>query len=361
MIIDIFTQYVEKNINRLIGLNIIHSPERLFHHLATSLEEQNINFSTLNENEYLEWYQNVFHLKYFSDLIKEEEFTEVILHNNKDINFFNLYGFYLRKEIDIDPKIINLSIEILTSIYKKPFSLERPFSSFQIMFDNHPFRISLNHYSTTESLSHRLYLRSITTKCMPIDNFCHNQEEILAIKKCLRLKKNIIVAGSTGSGKTSLIRSLLSEIKDNEHLIIIEDTKEIETGNKNITHLLARDERENDIHDFCKNILRMRPDRIILGEIRSNEVIPLLLNLNSGHKGLLTSIHANSAVETIDRLTTLFCLYAGDMKINFEQVLQLIASNIDYIIFMDKGRISEMIQINGCHYGHFTFDQLIQH
>ena len=101
----------------------------------------------------------------------------------------------------------------------------------------------------------------------------------------------------------------------------------------------------------------MRPDRIILGEMRSHEVIPFLLAMNTGHKGLMSTLHANSAVDAIKRVAQLFCLYqGGDM--NYPLVLKLASANVDVVIHLENKRVKEVIEVLSSEAENVYFNEL---
>ena len=128
-------------------------------------------------------------------------------------------------------------------------------------------------------------------------------------------KKNIVIAGGTGSGKTTLLNVLAERIPKNERIVTIEDAAELRLNQPHVVSLETRPANmegrgEYTIRDLVKNALRMRPDRIVVGECRGGEALDMLQAMNTGHEGSLTTTHANSPREAISRLETL-CLMAG--------------------------------------------------
>lgn len=161
-------------------------------------------------------------------------------------------------------------------------------------------------------------------------------------------KKNILISGGTGSGKTTFLRALLNEVPESEHVIILEDTYEIFVDKINHTSMLAVAEVDKKtLKDYCSYALRMTPDRLLIGEMRSTEVVPFLLAMNTGHKGLMSTVHANSAIDAISRMALLFSLYAETKEINFSLITKLVCKNIDYVIHMEDKNIKEIIRVIG--------------
>jgi pilus assembly protein CpaF len=136
----------------------------------------------------------------------------------------------------------------------------------------------------------------------------------------VKAKVNIIVAGGTGSGKTTLLNVLSSFIPDDERIVTVEDAAELQLIQDHVLTLESRppniDGRgQVSIRDLVRNCLRMRPDRIIVGEVRSGEALDMLQAMNTGHDGSLTTVHANSPRETLSRLETMVLMAGMDLPV----------------------------------------------
>ncbi|MEI8348463.1 MAG: ATPase, T2SS/T4P/T4SS family, partial [Pseudomonadota bacterium] len=154
---------------------------------------------------------------------------------------------------------------------------------------------------------------------------------------------------------TSLLTSLIHHLPESEHLVIIEDTHEIKTSRRFCTSFLAQEMAGFSLKDFCAYALRIRPDRIILGEMRSHEVVPFILAMNTGHRGLMSTIHADSAAQAVERVGLLFSLFAGD-NLPHQLAMQLICRNINYVIHLENKKIAEIVQVLGCEEGKPLYD-----
>jgi len=155
------------------------------------------------------------------------------------------------------------------------------------------------------------------------------------LKICVQARKNIVVSGGTGSGKTSLLNSLSLFIDESERIVTIEDSLELKLQQEHVARLEARPPNpegrgEITIRRLVKNALRMRPDRIIVGECRGGEALDMLQAMNTGHDGSLTTVHANSPRDVISRLETL-TLMAG-MDLPLQAVRNQIVSAVDLIV-----------------------------
>lgn len=160
------------------------------------------------------------------------------------------------------------------------------------------------------------------------------------LEKLVKAKYNIIIGGGTSSGKTTFLNALSNFIDDNERIITIEDSRELQIQNKkNLISLQTRNSNSSNkgkvtIKDLIRNSLRMRPDRIIVGEVRSDETVDMLQAMSTGHDGSLSTAHANSARDMISRLETMV-LRSGE-KIPIEAVRRMVNSSIEILIHLDR-------------------------
>jgi pilus assembly protein CpaF len=164
-------------------------------------------------------------------------------------------------------------------------------------------------------------------------------------------RKNILISGGTSSGKTTLANVLTEFIPNHERVVLIEDTAEIQIQKENLLRFETRREQNGlpavTIRDLLKATLRHRPDRIILGEIRGGEAFDLLQLLNTGHKGTLSTIHANSASQGISRFTT--CVLQSGVEMPYRAIKTNIADSLDVIVQIERrpGRrfVSQVLEI----------------
>lgn len=360
--LEILSLCLSKNLNKVFSLKIQNHPDKILNYLMKEIQlfspqKYDSALENLSEQDYMNWYHNLFNMSFLANILSED-LSEIIIHSPQDSQFYQLNGHLKNTEISLSSFDFNLALEILSIKMEKQFCYEVPFVSFQCQLLQLKCRVSLVHSSISTRSCHSLYCRVAHKNFFPIESFCLNPSVNTFINNICQKKWNIVVAGATSSGKTSLVKSILTNFPDEEHTVLIEDTLELDVKSKNYSHLLARDGKPQDIENYCSNLLRMRPDRIILGEIRSSEVVPLLLNLNCGHKGLLTTIHANSAVDTVDRIATLFMIYGKSLNIAYDQVLSLICKNIDFIIYMEKAKIKEIIQVHNSINSKIHFDKI---
>lgn len=161
------------------------------------------------------------------------------------------------------------------------------------------------------------------------------------IRACVIARFNIVISGGTGSGKTTLLNVLSSFIPADERIITIEDAAELKLQQEHVVRLETKPPDSEGkgaitVRDLVRNALRMRPDRIVVGEVRGGEALDMLQAMNTGHDGSLTTLHTNSPRDAISRLETM-CLMAG-MDLPVRVIRQQIASAIDLIIHQSRLR-----------------------
>ena len=165
--------------------------------------------------------------------------------------------------------------------------------------------------------------------------------------------RNILISGGTGTGKTTILTALSSFIPQNERVLLIEDTAEIQIRIPNLVRFEARREQNGfpavTIRDLLKASLRHRPDRILLGEIRGAEAFDLLQLLNTGHSGTISTVHANSAAQALSRFTS--CVLQSDVDLPYRAIKSNIADSLNILVHLERrpGRrfISEVAEISG--------------
>ncbi|MBN1230237.1 MAG: CpaF family protein [Anaerolineales bacterium] len=159
------------------------------------------------------------------------------------------------------------------------------------------------------------------------------------LKACVLARLNILVSGNTSSGKTTLLNAMAAFIPETERIVTIEDAAELQLSQRHVVSLETKNagvggEGAVDARHLVRNVLRMRPDRIIVGEVRSGEALDMLQAMNTGHDGSLTTLHANSPRDAISRLETMTLMAGFDIPLM--AIRKQIASAIDLIVQMDR-------------------------
>ena len=204
-------------------------------------------------------------------------------------------------------------------------------------------------------------IRKPNSKALSLADYLNSniasQKQISALYKAVKERKNILIVGGTGSGKTTLTNAVLNEIVaecPDDRLIILEDTKEIQCSAANQVQM--RTSPEVSLMDLARANLRMRPTRIIVGEVRGGEALSLLKTWNTGHPGGIATIHANSAYAGLTRMEQLI----GEVSATPMQVL--VADAIDIAVFIKRtpeGRkISEIIKVLSYEEGRYVTEKI---
>ena len=189
-------------------------------------------------------------------------------------------------------------------------------------------------------------IRKFSKQALTADDFIRfgtwTKDAAAFMDLCVKLRKNIIVAGGTGSGKTTLLNLLSGYIPVTERIVTVEDAAELRLQQPHVVRLEARPPNIEGkgavpIRDLVKNCLRMRPDRIIVGECRGGETLDMLQAMNTGHDGSLTTVHANSPRDVISRLETMVLMSGMDLP--SRAIREQIASAVDVIIH--ESRLSD--------------------
>ena len=204
-----------------------------------------------------------------------------------------------------------------------------------------------------------LTIRKFSADPLQIDDLIRfgsvNAHAARFLQACIVGRLNGVVAGGTGTGKTTMLNVLSSFIPDDERIVTVEDAKELQLHQEHVLSMESRPPNvegrgEVTIRDLVKNTLRMRPDRIVVGECRSGEALDMLQAMNTGHDGSLTTVHANSPRDTLARLETLVLMAGFDLPVR--AIREQMASAIDVIVQLTRlrdgtRRVTHITEVQG--------------
>ena len=183
-----------------------------------------------------------------------------------------------------------------------------------------------------------------------------NEAAFALLAACVKGYKNVVVAGGTGSGKTTMLNTLSSFIPEEDRVVTIEDAAELQLVQDHVVSLETRPPNVEGkgaytIRDLVKNALRMRPDRIVVGECRGAETFDMLQAMNTGHSGSMTTLHSNSSQDAISRIETM-CLMALDIPL--AALRRQIASAVEVVVFVQRlksgaRKVSQITEVMGVH------------
>src|SRR5205809_1383591 len=166
-----------------------------------------------------------------------------------------------------------------------------------------------------------------------------SEETVDFLQRCIMAELNILISGGTGTGKTTLLNALSAAISDSERIVTIEDAAELQLKQAHVLRLEGRPKNiegqgEISIRDLVRNALRMRPDRIIVGEVRGAEALDMLQAMNTGHDGSLTTVHANASRGAMARIETMVLMAGYDLPLR--AIRQQVASALDLIVHLER-------------------------
>jgi pilus assembly protein CpaF len=159
------------------------------------------------------------------------------------------------------------------------------------------------------------------------------------LQRCIRAQLNMLISGGTGSGKTTLLNALSTSIPEEERIVTIEDAAELRLNQRHVLRLEARPrnldgEGEVEIRQLLRNSLRMRPDRIIVGEVRGAEALDMLQAMNTGHDGSLSTVHSNSARDALARVETMVLMAGIDLPVR--AIREQVSSALDAVVHLER-------------------------
>jgi len=343
--LDLSVDLSDQEILNLIKEKIIDKGR----YISVSLKErhwiENHVFNSLRKLDVLE------------DLLSDDQITEIMI-NGPDNIFIEKNGQVVRcKEKFTSEEKLNDIIQSIVADSNKIVNESNPIVDTRLS-DGSRVNIVLKPAAVDASIiSIRKFPKEQMSMAKLISYGSISKEQVELIRKLVVSGYNIFISGGTGSGKTSFLNALGEFIPTDQRVITIEDSAELQLKNvDNLVRLEARNanlegKNEITIRDLLKSSLRMRPDRIIVGECRGAEALEMLQAFNTGHDGSMSTGHSNSCKDMLSRLETMVLMGA---EIRLEAIRQQIASGIDIIIQLgrlrDKSRklveISEVVGIN---------------
>ncbi len=284
---------------------------------------------------------------------KASGISELII-NRPDNVFVEKDGELIRLDVQFSEIEIDAFCKDIARYNRKEFSAQYPILDGNLSDGSRVNIIHKDYTNVSHAVTIRRYSKSIQTFDTAKGIFGLDEQWVRFLKLMIKARMNIVVSGGTGVGKTTFLNLMLQEIPPSERVITIEDTRELKFNLPNVVRLEARppvlDQGGLTIRELLKNTLRMRPDRIIVGEVRGGEVFDLLQAMNTGHEGSMTSIHSNSPGECLMRLENLYLLSGYDLPLR--ALRYQVSSAVDYIIQVKrdkKGRrhVSNVSEVAG--------------
>lgn len=274
-------------------------------------------------------------------LLDDPSVSEILI-NGPEIIYYEQRGKLHRAELRFEaPEDLDGLCQNLAQYVGKTISHERPFLEGRLPDGSRVSVIAPPAARGATMVSIRRFSRERVRPEQLITWGSATPEVLDFIRACLYCKRNTVVAGGTGSGKTTLLNILSSFFPPAERIIVMEDVCELQVQSEHVVYLEtrpadARGQGEVSMRDLLRAVLRMRPDRILVGEIRGGEAMELVQALCTGHGGSMTTLHANYAVDAMHRLETM-CLMS-DLHIPLGPLRAQIVSAIDVVVQQNRLR-----------------------
>lgn len=302
-------------------------------------------------------------LKPIEHLILDEAISEVMV-NGPDRIFIEKSGFLEQvKGVSLSDRSLLVAIKNIARRLGDDISESKPILDSRLPDGSRVAAVippcSLNGITLTiRKFNSRHFAMEDLIRIGTLDRSLANRLEDYVLRK-----KSLLICGGTGTGKSTLAAALARFIPEEERIVLIEDTAELHLLQTNLVRFEARREQSGipavSIRDLLKASLRHRPDRIILGEVRSGEAFDLLQLLNTGHAGTLSTIHANSAKQGLARFTS--CVLQSGVELPYSAIKTNVADSIEVLIHVErrpgKRFISEVLELDGYNpdTDHFAF------
>ena len=215
-------------------------------------------------------------------------------------------------------------------------------------------------------------IRKFSRKRLTLDDMIKlgtlSQETVELLQRCIKAQLNMLISGGTGSGKTTLLNALSTAIPNEERIVTIEDAAELRLNQDHVLRLEARPkdlagENEIPIRSLVRNSLRMRPDRIIVGEVRGAEALDMLQAMNTGHDGSLSTIHSNSPRDALSRVETMVLMAGYDLPVR--AIREQVSSALECIIHLERledgsRRVTSVTEVQGMESDVITMQELFK-
>ncbi len=322
----------------------------------TVLEEEKLLYNRVTRDLLLEWVMaDIVGYGPIEPLLKDPDITEIMVNGYDEI-FVEKFGIIEPTEVrfEDDAHLRRVIDRIVSPIGRRvdetsPMVDARLPNGYRVNATIPPLSLdgailTIRKFATRPFTAQDLIAN--TTMTVPLANF---------LKACVEARINLVVSGGTGSGKTTFLNMLSTFIPDKERIITIEDTAELQLRQRHVVRLEKRPPNiegkgEITIRQLVINALRMRPDRIVVGECRGGEALDMLQAMNTGHDGSMTTVHANNPRDTLRRIETMV-LMAG-MELPLKAIREQVASSIELVIHMERlkdgtRRVTQVSEVQG--------------
>lgn len=351
--IDITKSYDNKALMEEITKQVFNESKRQYLNIEEKREITKLIFNTMRGHDILQPY------------IDDPTVTEIMVNGYKNI-FIERNGIInkVNSKFESEKKLENILQKIVSRV-NRTVNESTPIVDARLE-DGSRVNIVLPPVSLNGPI---LTIRKFSNRFMKMDDLIKSKtisrQAATELERLVKAKYNIFISGGTSSGKTTFLNILANYIPKNERIVTIEDSAELQINIDNIVKLETKNSNyqykgEITTRDLIKTSLRMRPDRIIVGEVRGIEALDMLQAMNTGHDGSISTGHANSIKDMITRLETMVLLGAN---IPINAVRQQLASALDIMIHLtryreNKRKVTEIAEVIGCEDNRIIFNKL---
>lgn len=271
--------------------------------------------------------------------LQDDSVTEIMI-NGHDTIFIERGGFVVKTDAKFeDSNALMAAVRNIAQFVGRPIDEEHPFLDARLPDGSriHAVVPPIARNGTTVAIRKfsktKLQLKDLIAKG------AITPEAARFLDVCLYLKKNIIVSGGTGSGKTTILGILASRCAPDQRIVVLEDSAELKVNNQHVVFFEARPADEFgkgqvSLRDLVKSSLRLRPDRVIVGEVRAGEAMDLISSMNTGHSGSMGTVHSNNPKECLTRLETLAMMTDGQVPV--QALRAQVASAIQIVVQLSR-------------------------
>jgi pilus assembly protein CpaF len=278
-------------------------------------------------------------LKPVLPFLLDDSVSEIMI-NGPDSIFIERAGFVTKTEARFeDANALMAAVRNIAQFVGRPIDDERPFLDARLPDGSriHAVIPPIARNGTTVAI--RKFSKTKMQLKDLIEKKAITPEAARFLDVCLYLKKNIIVSGGTGSGKTTILGILASRCMPDQRIVVLEDSAELKVNNQHVVFFEARPADEFGkglvtLRDLVKSSLRLRPDRVIVGEVRGGEALDLISSMNTGHSGSMGTVHSNNPRESLTRLETLCMMTEAEVPV--QAIRAQVASAVNLVIQLSR-------------------------
>jgi pilus assembly protein CpaF len=298
-------------------------------------------------------------------LLQQKNITEIMINGSK-FTFLEIEGRKHKVDLIFSEEDIQDIIEEYFNKVGKPISYYNPYGDVALADGSRVNLITFPLARCGTTITIRKFNRELHSLNDLVEKGTLNQKMADFLVACVKGRINMLFSGATGSGKTTTMEMLSYHIPEQERIVTIEDTAELILHQDNLVPMETRSadkdgKGEVTLRDLIRNALRMRPDRIIVGEVRGPEALDMIQAMSTGHRGTLAVIHANSPQDVTSRMETL--ILSSGIKLPIEEIRRMIGNTLHIIVQQERfpdgvRRITHISEARGVQYGEVALQDL---